>query len=103
MKAEGRMRSVEETGAAAAVGHRVFARSNRRVRIRLAALLLAFVALLFALPSGAMAATRTLEIASGGQRVLKLAEPVDRIALSHPSVVDVKVESSREIRLLGQQ
>lgn len=93
-----------ETGAAvAAVGHRVFACSNRRVRIRPAALLLAFVALLFALPSDAMAATRTLEIASGGQHVLKLAEPVDRIALSNPSVLDVKVVSSREIRLLGQQ
>lgn len=93
-----------ETGAAvAAVGHRVFACSNRRVRIRPAALLLAFVALLFVLPSDAMAATRTLEIASGGQHVLKLAEPVDRIALSNPSVLDVKVVSSREIRLLGQQ
>lgn len=87
----------------AAVGHRLLAGSNGRGRIRLAALLLAFVALLFALPSGAMAATRALEIATGGQHVLKLAEPVDRIALSNPSVVDVKVVSSREIRLLGQQ
>src|SRR5690606_28945369 len=98
------MGSGGERGAAmAAVGHRLLAGSNGRGRIRLAALLLAFVALLFALPSGAMAATRALEIATGGQHVLKLAEPVDRIALSNPSVVDVKVVSSREIRLLGQQ
>lgn len=97
------MRRVGDMRDAASIMGHALAISTGMVRLRLACLALALAALLFALPSDAAAATRTLEIASGGQRVLKLAEPVDRIALSNPSVVDVKVVSSRELRLLGQQ
>lgn len=49
------------------------------------------------------AATRSLDIAVGGQRVLKLDQTIDRIAIADPGTVDVKVVSSRELRVLGQK
>ncbi|MBX3445780.1 MAG: pilus assembly protein N-terminal domain-containing protein [Parvibaculaceae bacterium] len=67
------------------------------------AILFLFTVCLATLLPAAEAASRTLEIASGGQRVLKLDAPVDRIAVSNPAVVNVTVVTSRELRLLGQQ
>ena len=76
-------------------------RARRRARpFGLAFLLASCLSLL--LPA-APAESRTLDIPSGGQRVLRLDAPVDRIAVSNPSVVDVTVVSSRELRLLGQK
>ncbi|WP_168713154.1 type II and III secretion system protein family protein [Parvibaculum lavamentivorans] len=54
------------------------------------------------LPQGPVLAAETLSISIGGQRILKLGQTVDRIAIANPSIVDVKVISSRELRILGQ-
>jgi pilus assembly protein CpaC len=51
----------------------------------------------------AFAAVRSLDIAVGGQRILKLDRTVDRIAIADPGTIDVKVVSSRELRVLGQK
>ncbi|MEQ8268703.1 MAG: type II and III secretion system protein family protein [Parvibaculum sp.] len=51
----------------------------------------------------AHAADMTLEVPLGGQRILKLSQTVDRIAIADPGTIDVKVISSRELRVLGQQ
>jgi pilus assembly protein CpaC len=51
----------------------------------------------------ALAADRKLDIPVGGQRVLKLGQVVDRIAVGDPGTIDVKVVSSRELRVLGQR
>lgn len=62
-----------------------------------------FVAVLLSAAPSAFAAMRTLDIAIGGQRILKLDRTIDRIAIADPSTVDVKVVSSRELRVLGQK
>jgi Flp pilus assembly secretin CpaC len=51
----------------------------------------------------AFAAERALDIAVGGQRILKLERTIDRIAIADPGTIDVKVVSSRELRVLGQK
>ena len=49
-----------------------------------------------------MAANMPLErVALGGQNLIQLAEPATRIALGDPSVVDVKLVSNRQLRLVG--
>lgn len=72
-------------------------------RIWIAGAALLFAACLLVLAPVADAASRGLEVPAGGQRILKLNERVERIAVSNPSVLDVTVVSSRELRLLGQQ
>ncbi|PKQ07393.1 MAG: pilus assembly protein CpaC [Alphaproteobacteria bacterium HGW-Alphaproteobacteria-12] len=51
----------------------------------------------------ARAQSRTLDLSVGGQRLLKLGHPVDRIAIADPATIDVKVISARELRVLGQK
>ncbi|MBO6668225.1 type II and III secretion system protein family protein [Parvibaculum sp.] len=63
----------------------------------------AFAVTLMATSQSAIAAMRTLDIAVGGQRILKLERTIDRIAIADPGTVDVKVVSSRELRVLGQK
>lgn len=62
-----------------------------------------FVTVLLSAAPSAFAAMRTLDIAIGGQRILKLDRTIDRIAIADPGTVDVKVVSSRELRVLGQK
>ncbi len=59
--------------------------------------------MLMATSQNVFAAMRTLDIAVGGQRILKLERTIDRIAIADPGTVDVKVVSSRELRVLGQK
>ena len=61
------------------------------------------LAVLLSAGQPASAAMRTLDIAVGGQRILKLDRTIDRIAIADPGTVDVKVVSSRELRVLGQK
>ncbi|MGB5949995.1 MAG: pilus assembly protein N-terminal domain-containing protein [Parvibaculum sp.] len=67
---------------------------------------IAGIALLLSLCAGAGAAlaaqSAAMQVPLGGQKILKLDRAVDRIAISDPKVVDVKVVNSRELRLLGQ-
>lgn len=67
---------------------------------------MAGIALLLSLCAGAGAAlaaqAAAMQVPLGGQKILKLDQTVDRIAISDPKVVDVKVVNSRELRLLGQ-
>lgn len=65
--------------------------------------LFAFLAAMLFLQADAGAADRKLEIPLGGQRILKLNQTVDRIAIADPAAIDVKVISSRELRVLGQR
>lgn len=65
--------------------------------------LFTFLAILLFSHAGALAADATLSIAAGGQRILKLGQTVDRIAIADPATIDVKVISSRELRVLGQK
>ncbi|MBC7285991.1 pilus assembly protein N-terminal domain-containing protein, partial [Hoeflea sp.] len=78
--------------------------AGRRVKISAAGVLAAFLAVLFLLSvQPAFAAARSLDIAVGGQRILKLDRTIDRIAIADPGTIDVKVVSSRELRVLGQK
>ncbi|MEP3104635.1 type II and III secretion system protein family protein [Parvibaculum sp.] len=76
--------------------------SGRQSAVSIACGIVVFLALLLA-PDQSFAATRSLDIAVGGQRVLKLDRTIDRIAIADPGTVDVKVVSSRELRVLGQK
>lgn len=61
-----------------------------------------FILLALAFADSAFAASNSLQIPLGGQKVLKSEHLIDRIAVSDPKIVDVKVVNSRELRLLGQ-
>jgi len=76
--------------------------SGKQSAVSIACGIVVFLALLLA-PDQSFAATRSLDIAVGGQRVLKLDRTIDRIAIADPGTVDVKVVSSRELRVLGQK
>ena len=67
------------------------------------AAVLAFLTAFVWLQPWALAADDRLDIAVGGQRILKLGRTVDRIAVGDPGTIDVKVISSRELRVLGRQ
>lgn len=75
---------------------------DRRIGGMFLAVLFVFLTLV-PLRIDAVAADRTLEVPLGGQRIVKLGQPVDRIAIADPATIDVKVISSRELRVLGQQ
>jgi len=66
-------------------------------------LVLAFLVALLSMENSALAASRNLDVPGGGQRILKLGQTIDRIAIADPSIIDVKVISSRELRVLGQR
>ncbi|HUD51496.1 type II and III secretion system protein family protein [Parvibaculum sp.] len=72
-------------------------------RVSLRSLAAVVAVLMLALAAGPAAARSDgLSIALGGQKILKLDNAIGRIAVSDPKVVDIKVISSRELRLLGQ-
>lgn len=77
--------------------------AGRRVKISAAGVLAAFLAVFLLSVQPAFAAARSLDIAVGGQRILKLDRTIDRIAIADPGTIDVKVVSSRELRVLGQK
>lgn len=66
-------------------------------------LVLLFLAFFLSIETGALAASRNLDVPVGGQRILKLGQTIDRMAIADPSIIDVKVVSSRELRVLGQR
>lgn len=54
------------------------------------------------MPAAAAQRSDGMQIAMGGQKILRLDKTIDRVAVSDPKVVDVKVVNSHELRLLGQ-
>lgn len=76
---------------------------DRHLRMPTLTVLFAFLTAFAWFEVEALAADRKLDIPVGGQRVLKLGQVVDRIAVGDPGTIDVKVVSSRELRVLGQR
>lgn len=76
---------------------------DRHIVAPAVATFLALLTVFFLFSTEALAADRKLDIPVGGQRVLKLGQVVDRIAVADPGAIDVKVISSRELRVLGQR
>ncbi|MEX0839712.1 MAG: type II and III secretion system protein family protein [Parvibaculum sp.] len=76
---------------------------DRHLRMPTLTVLFAFLTAFAWFEVGALAADRKLDIPVGGQRILKLGQVVDRIAVGDPGTIDVKVVSSRELRVLGQR
>ncbi len=79
-------------------------RHDKTSEIGLRSLIAGLAIFVLSMSIGASAAPRAqdLQISLGGQKILKLGQTIDRIAISDPKVVDVKVVNSRELRLLGQ-
>jgi len=74
-----------------------------RAALRLAALLLAGGGMLQAPVAGAAETGGVIEIAAGGQHLLKLAKPVRRVAVGSGEVVEARVLSAQEVLLQGNR
>lgn len=74
-----------------------------RSALRLAALLLASAGMVLSSVSMAADEGGVIEIAAGGQRLLKLAKPVRRVAVGSGDVVEARVLNAKEILLQGNR